>query len=102
MPNITESIRYPLRAACRRIARTVANYSRGRHELELGPTLIDTPLPETQAARTRQPKILKARMAERSNADFEASLAELKAAFDRQDEAAVRKILFDVIETSAG
>jgi len=57
---------------------------------------------ETQASRTRQPKILKARMAERSNADFEASLAELKAAFERQDEAAVRRILFDVIETSAG
>jgi hypothetical protein len=32
--------------------RTVANYRRGRHELELGPTLIDTPLTETQAART--------------------------------------------------
>jgi hypothetical protein len=35
-----------------RIARSVAGYPRGRHELELGPTLIDTPLPETQAART--------------------------------------------------
>jgi len=35
-----------------RIARTVADYERGRHELELGPTLTDTPLPETQAART--------------------------------------------------
>jgi hypothetical protein len=34
-----------------RIARTLANYRRGRHELELGPTLIDTPLPETQNAR---------------------------------------------------
>jgi hypothetical protein len=33
------------------IARTVAVYDRGRHELQLGPTLIDTPLPETQAAR---------------------------------------------------
>jgi hypothetical protein len=35
-----------------RIARTVADYRRGRHDLELGPTLIDTPLAETQAART--------------------------------------------------
>jgi hypothetical protein len=34
------------------IARTVADYRRGRHELELGPTLIDTPLPETQASRS--------------------------------------------------
>lgn len=35
-----------------RIGRTVANYDRGRHELKLGPTLIDTLLPETQAARS--------------------------------------------------
>ncbi len=34
-----------------RIARTVADYTRGRHELELGPTLIDTLLPDAQAAR---------------------------------------------------
>ncbi len=34
------------------LGRSVAGYPRGRHELELGPTLIDTPLPETQAART--------------------------------------------------
>lgn len=35
-----------------RIARTAAGYRRGRHELKLGRTLLDTPLPETQAART--------------------------------------------------
>ena len=57
---------------------------------------------ETQASRTRQPKILRAKMAERVNADFDAALADLKAAFDRQDEPAVRKILFELIETSAG
>jgi hypothetical protein len=34
-----------------KIARTVADYPRGRHELELGPTLIDTLLPEAQASR---------------------------------------------------
>ncbi len=33
------------------IARTVADYRRGRHELALGPTLIDTLLSETQLAR---------------------------------------------------
>ncbi|WP_165253180.1 hypothetical protein [Paludisphaera soli] len=33
------------------LARQVADYDRGRHELELGPTLIDTPLAETQNAR---------------------------------------------------
>jgi hypothetical protein len=33
------------------IARTVADHHRGRHELDLGPTLIDTPLTETQAVR---------------------------------------------------
>ena len=34
------------------IARTVMYYDRGRHELEVGPTVIDTLLPETQASRT--------------------------------------------------
>ena len=34
------------------IARTVVGYDRGRHELETGPTVIDTPLGETQAARS--------------------------------------------------
>ncbi|WP_435008405.1 hypothetical protein P12x_005619 [Tundrisphaera lichenicola] len=34
------------------IARTVAEFDRGQHEFQPGPTLIDTPLPETQAART--------------------------------------------------
>ncbi len=33
-------------------ARTVADYRRGRHELLIGPKIIDTMLPETQAART--------------------------------------------------
>jgi hypothetical protein len=33
------------------LARRVANYPRGRHEIKLGPALIDTPLGETQAAR---------------------------------------------------
>ena len=34
------------------IARTVRDYGRGRHELVVGPAVIDTPLPETQAARS--------------------------------------------------
>ena len=34
------------------IARTVADYRRGRHELVIGPTVIDTLLPETQAVRS--------------------------------------------------
>jgi hypothetical protein len=34
------------------LARTLAGYRRGRHELEIGPTIIDTPLPQTQNART--------------------------------------------------
>jgi FlaA1/EpsC-like NDP-sugar epimerase len=54
-----------------------------------------------QATRTRQPKILRARMAERSNADFELSLRELRAAFERQDEAEVRRLLFSVIDLGA-
>src|SRR3569623_806057 len=52
---------------------------------------------ETQAIRTPQPKILKAKMVRRSNEDFEASLAALKAALDAEDEAEVRRILFEVI-----
>jgi FlaA1/EpsC-like NDP-sugar epimerase len=47
-----------------------------------------------QATRTRQPKILRARMAERSNADFGASLDVLREAFERQDEVEVRRFLF--------
>jgi hypothetical protein len=35
-----------------RIARTLVFYDRGRHELEIGPAVIDTLLSETQAART--------------------------------------------------
>jgi hypothetical protein len=34
------------------IARTVAEFRRGRHELVLGPTLIDTLLPQIQASRS--------------------------------------------------
>jgi hypothetical protein len=34
-----------------RIARRVAEYRRGRHELAIGPAIIDTPLADTQAAR---------------------------------------------------
>ena len=34
------------------IARTVADYRRGRRELVIGPTVIDTLLPETQAVRS--------------------------------------------------
>jgi hypothetical protein len=35
-----------------RVALALEAYRRGRHEVELGPTLIDTPLDETQSART--------------------------------------------------
>jgi hypothetical protein len=35
-----------------RIARTIADYAHGRHELKLGPAILDTPLPETQEARS--------------------------------------------------
>ncbi len=33
------------------LARSLANYNRGRHELEIGPTVLDTRLAQTQAAR---------------------------------------------------
>jgi FlaA1/EpsC-like NDP-sugar epimerase len=56
---------------------------------------------ESQATRTKQPKILKARMARRANLDLDAHLTALKAAVDAEDEAEVRRLLFDVIEQSA-
>ena len=34
------------------VARTVANFHRGRHEIVIGPTVIDTLLTETQSARS--------------------------------------------------
>jgi len=52
---------------------------------------------ESQAIRTPQPKILKAKMGRRSNEDFDVSLAALKAALEAEDEVEVRRILFDVI-----
>lgn len=57
---------------------------------------------ESQAIRTQQPKILKAKMARRTNLDLDAQLAALKAALDAEDETEVRRILFDLIEQSAG
>jgi FlaA1/EpsC-like NDP-sugar epimerase len=56
---------------------------------------------ETQATRTRQPKILRAKMARRSNFDLDVALTQLQAALEAADEAEVRRILFDVIEQSA-
>jgi FlaA1/EpsC-like NDP-sugar epimerase len=56
---------------------------------------------ESQAIRTKQPKILKAKMTRRSNLDFDGHLASLRAAVEAEDEAEVRRILFDVIERSA-
>jgi hypothetical protein len=35
-----------------KLARTLKDYHRGRHELEIGPTLFDTPLQQTQDARS--------------------------------------------------
>ena len=56
---------------------------------------------ETQATRTRQPKILRAKMTRRSNFDLDTALDTLKSAVDREDEPEVRRILFEVIEQSA-
>jgi FlaA1/EpsC-like NDP-sugar epimerase len=56
---------------------------------------------ESQATRTTQPKILRGRMARRTNDDFDGHLAALRAAVEAEDEAQVRRILFEVIEQSA-
>lgn len=52
----------------------------------------------SQASRTRQPKILRSLVGERSNGDIEKALEELAAAMDREDEAELRKQLFAFIE----
>eukprot|EP01036_Dinobryon_divergens_P055506 gene55506-biopygen45844 len=52
---------------------------------------------EKQAARTDHPKILRARMTERTSADVETALAQLRATLERQDEAAMRDLLFAFI-----
>ncbi len=63
------------------IARTVADYRRGRHELELGPILIDTPLSETQATRTVA-RLMAADAAIRAHGgDFDGALDSCRAIF---------------------
>jgi hypothetical protein len=57
-----------VREAALAIARTVRDFGRGRHELVVGPTVIDTPLPETQAARSVA-RLLEADAAMRANDD---------------------------------
>jgi FlaA1/EpsC-like NDP-sugar epimerase len=52
-----------------------------------------------EARRTRQPKILRAAKGENGYGDITAALSELEAALKAQDEARVRRILFERIET---
>jgi FlaA1/EpsC-like NDP-sugar epimerase len=52
----------------------------------------------SQATRTRQARILRSTVGERSNGDIEDALAELHAAMDREDEAELRRLLFAFIE----
>ncbi len=52
---------------------------------------------EKQAARTAHPKILRAKMTERTGADVETALAQLRSTLERQDEAAMRDLLFAFI-----
>jgi FlaA1/EpsC-like NDP-sugar epimerase len=51
----------------------------------------------SQAEKTRQPKILRSKMVRHSNRDVDTALAELCRALDAQDEASVRKLLFEFI-----
>ncbi len=61
------------------IARTVASYPKGRHELVVGPILIDTMLPETQAVR-RVARLLKADSAIRAeDGDADGALESCRA-----------------------
>ena len=51
---VADSLRGELKtlAEAVKLARTLDGYRRGRHELEIGPTIIDTPLQQTQGSRT--------------------------------------------------
>jgi FlaA1/EpsC-like NDP-sugar epimerase len=52
-----------------------------------------------QAAPTRHPKILRARMGQPPDGGLEAALADLQAALERADEPALRKVLFGFISS---
>jgi hypothetical protein len=63
------------------IARSLRYYDRGRHEVEIGPTVIDTPLPETQATRTMA-RLLTADASMRAyDGDFDGALDSCRASF---------------------
>jgi FlaA1/EpsC-like NDP-sugar epimerase len=51
----------------------------------------------SQATRTKQPKVLRSTVGERSNGDIDEALAGLTAALEREDEAEVRRLLFEFI-----
>jgi FlaA1/EpsC-like NDP-sugar epimerase len=51
----------------------------------------------SQANRTKQPKVLRSTVGERSNGDIDQALAELRAAMDREDEPELRRLLFEFI-----
>jgi FlaA1/EpsC-like NDP-sugar epimerase len=51
----------------------------------------------SQAEPTRQPKILRARMGTSTNRDLDTALAELGAALRQEDEATLRRVLFEFI-----
>ena len=52
---------------------------------------------EKQVARTAHPKILRAKLTESNGADLETAVAQLRSTLERQDEPAMREILFAFI-----
>jgi len=51
----------------------------------------------SQAETTRQPKILRSKVGEHSDGDIEVAVTELTAALHREDEATLRRVLFEFI-----
>ncbi len=64
-----------------RIARTLADYRRGRHEIRIGPSVLDTPLAETQATRNAARLMVLDATMRAQDGDIDGGLDSCRAAF---------------------
>ncbi len=64
-----------------RLARTLANFRRGRHELKIGPTVFDTPLAQSQQARIVARLLAADAAIQAQDGKFDAALDSCRAIF---------------------